>query len=163
MGADKFWHFVFGALIMLALWPYAGAWAVLAVLVAAGCKELFDNSKRRDPTTGQYRKRGTPELLDALATVAGGALILAGLLLFTGCVRTERHDVGTVRGTFAGQPVELEWDRDGESSSRVSVPPINTGNPLIDTAIAVFAAYVGGRGTAKVADWATKKLAKKPS
>jgi hypothetical protein len=64
---DKANHFVYGALIAavgaLAHSPEVGA---IACAVFAVGKEVLD----------RVRKTGTPELADALATVAGGAAVL---------------------------------------------------------------------------------------
>lgn len=68
---DKANHAVYGAAIFaaghLAAGPVAGA--ALCVLLAVG-KELRDRLSRR----------GTPDALDALATVAGGALAAVPLI-----------------------------------------------------------------------------------
>jgi hypothetical protein len=68
---DKANHVVYGAVLFIALMPVAGvAWAAGAVVVAAAAKELRD-------ATG----RGTPEWMDFLATIAGGAIPLVAVLL----------------------------------------------------------------------------------
>ena len=64
--ADKLLHILAGIAIAAAVAPFGAVPAFCAVLVAAIGKELYDR-------TG----RGTPELLDAVATVAGGAALLA--------------------------------------------------------------------------------------
>jgi hypothetical protein len=63
---DKLLHILVGIAIAAAVAPFGAAPAFCAVLIAAIGKELYDR-------TG----RGTPELLDAVATVAGGAALLA--------------------------------------------------------------------------------------
>ena len=66
MPADKLLHILVGIAIAAAVAPFGAVPAFFAVLVAAIGKELYDS-------TG----RGTPELLDAVATVAGGVALLA--------------------------------------------------------------------------------------
>jgi hypothetical protein len=65
MPTDKLLHLLAGIAIAALAYPFGILWACLAVLVAAVGKEIYDS-------TG----RGHVELLDALATVAGGALLL---------------------------------------------------------------------------------------
>jgi hypothetical protein len=62
---DKLLHLLVGIVIAAVVYPFGVFWACLAVLVAAVGKEIHD-------ATG----RGHVELLDALATVAGGVLLL---------------------------------------------------------------------------------------
>lgn len=60
---DKLLHFTAGVLAFAAILPFAGPWLAFAVAcIAAIGKEAYDH------LTG----KGTPELLDAAATVAGG-------------------------------------------------------------------------------------------
>ena len=70
MQADKITHTLAGAAIAAALLPWGIIPAVLAVVVAAVGKELWD-----------AQGRGTPDRIDALVTVAGGAAMLGWLLL----------------------------------------------------------------------------------
>lgn len=67
---DKQAHTLAGAAIAAALLPFGIIPALLAVLVAAVGKELWD-----------AQGHGTPDHLDALATVAGGCAMLGWLLL----------------------------------------------------------------------------------
>jgi len=64
--ADKLLHILAGIAIAAAVAPFGAVPAFCAVLFAAIGKELYDR-------TG----RGTPELLDAVATIAGGVALLA--------------------------------------------------------------------------------------
>lgn len=66
---DKITHTLAGAAIAAALLPWGVVPALLAVVVAAVGKELWD-------ATG----RGTPDHIDALVTVAGGAAMLGWLM-----------------------------------------------------------------------------------
>lgn len=67
---DKITHTLAGAAIAAALLPLGVIPALLAVIVAAVGKELWD-------TQGH----GTPDRIDALATVAGGVLMASWLTL----------------------------------------------------------------------------------
>lgn len=63
--ADKLLHFTAGVLAFAAILPFAGSWfAFAAACLAAVGKEAYDH------LTG----KGTFELLDAAATVAGGGV-----------------------------------------------------------------------------------------
>ena len=66
---DKITHTLAGAAIAAALLPWGVIPALLAVLVAAIGKELWD-----------AQGNGTPDRIDALVTVAGGAAMLVWLL-----------------------------------------------------------------------------------
>ena len=66
---DKITHALAGAAIAAALLPFGVILAALAVLVAAAGKEVWD-----------AQGHGTPDRIDALATVAGGAAMLGWLL-----------------------------------------------------------------------------------
>ena len=66
---DKITHALAGAAIAATLLPWGVIPALLAVLVAAVGKELWD-----------AQGHGTPERIDALVTVAGGAAMLVWLL-----------------------------------------------------------------------------------
>lgn len=70
MQLDKITHTLAGAAIAAALLPWGVIPAMLAVLVAAVGKELWD-----------AQGHGTPDRIDALATVAGGVLMLGWLTL----------------------------------------------------------------------------------
>jgi hypothetical protein len=70
MPTDKLLHILVGIAIAAILYPLGLIPAVVAVVVVAISKELWDR-------TG----RGTPELLDAVATIAGGALLLGWYLI----------------------------------------------------------------------------------
>ena len=67
---DKIAHTLAGAAIAAAMLPWGVIPALLAVVVAAAGKELWD-----------AQGNGTPDRIDALATVAGGAAMLGWLLL----------------------------------------------------------------------------------
>ena len=67
---DKITHTLAGAAIAAALLPWGVIPALLAVVVAGIGKEVYD-------ATG----RGTPDIMDAVATVAGGCAMLGWLLL----------------------------------------------------------------------------------
>ena len=70
MQLDKITHTLAGAAIAAALIPWGVIPALLAVVVAAVGKELWD-----------AQGHGTPDRIDALATVAGGCAMLGWLLL----------------------------------------------------------------------------------
>lgn len=65
MPTDKLLHLLAGITIAALVYPFGILWACLAVFIAAIGKEAYDS-------TG----RGHVELLDALATVAGGSVLL---------------------------------------------------------------------------------------
>lgn len=69
MQIDKITHTLAGAAIAAALLPWGVIPALMAVLVAAVGKELWD-----------VQGHGTPDRIDALVTVAGGAAMLGWLL-----------------------------------------------------------------------------------
>ena len=70
MQLDKITHTFAGAAIAAALLPWGVIPALLAVVIAAVGKEVWD-----------AQGHGTPDRIDALATVAGGAAMLGWLLL----------------------------------------------------------------------------------
>ena len=70
MQLDKITHALAGAAIAAALLPLGVIPALLAVIVAAVGKELWD-----------AQGHGTPDHIDALATVAGGVLMASWLTL----------------------------------------------------------------------------------
>lgn len=65
---DKITHTLAGAAIAAALLPFGVIPALLAVIVAAVGKELWD-----------AQDHGTPDRIDALVTVIGGVLMLGWL------------------------------------------------------------------------------------
>jgi len=65
MPTDKLLHLLVGIAIAAALYPFGLIPAMLAVTIAAVGKELYDS-------TGS----GHVEVLDAVATLAGGAVLL---------------------------------------------------------------------------------------
>ena len=67
---DKIAHTLAGAAIAAALLPWGVIPALLAVLVAAAGKELWD-----------AQGHGTPDVYDALVTVIGGVLMVSWLTL----------------------------------------------------------------------------------
>ena len=67
---DKITHALAGAAIAAALLPWGVIPAMLAVIVAAVGKELWD-----------AQGHGTPDRIDALVTVIGGVLMLGWLHL----------------------------------------------------------------------------------
>ena len=67
---DKQAHILAGAAIAAALLPFGVIPALLAVVVAAVCKELWD-----------AQGHGKPDRIDALATVAGGVVMASWLTL----------------------------------------------------------------------------------
>ena len=67
---DKIAHTLAGAAIAAALLPWGVIPALLAVIVAAVGKELWD-----------AKGHGTPDRIDALATVIGGVLMASWLTL----------------------------------------------------------------------------------
>jgi hypothetical protein len=66
MPTDKLLHILAGIAIAAAASPFGAVPAFCAVLFTAISKELYDRAGR-----------GTPELLDAVATVVGGVALLA--------------------------------------------------------------------------------------
>ena len=70
LAIDKITHTLAGAAIAAALLPWGVIPAMLAVLVAAVGKEVWD-----------ARGHGTPDNIDALATILGGAAMLGWLHL----------------------------------------------------------------------------------
>lgn len=71
---DKITHTLAGAAIAAALMPFGVIPAVLAVVIAGAGKEVWD-----------AQGRGTPDSVDALATMAGGAAMLGWLLYALSC------------------------------------------------------------------------------
>lgn len=69
MQLDKITHTIAGAAIAAALLPWGVIPALLAVIVAAVGKELWD-----------AHGHGTPDLIDALVTILGGAAMLGWLM-----------------------------------------------------------------------------------
>ncbi|HRH28258.1 MAG TPA: hypothetical protein PKV17_05695 [Aquabacterium sp.] len=69
MQLDKITHIFAGAAIAAALLPWGVIPALLAVVVAAVGKEVWD-----------AQGHGTPDRIDALVTVIGGVLMLGWLL-----------------------------------------------------------------------------------
>ena len=69
MQLDKITHALAGAAIAAALLPLGVTPALLAIVIAAVGKELWD-----------AQGHGTPDVYDAMATVAGGAAMLGWLL-----------------------------------------------------------------------------------
>lgn len=67
---DKIAHTLAGAAIAAALMPWGVIPALLAVVVAAVGKELWD-----------AQGHGTPDVYDAMATVIGGVLMASWLTL----------------------------------------------------------------------------------
>lgn len=70
MPIDKIAHTLAGAAIAAALLPFGVIPALLAVLVAAVGKEIWD-----------AQGHGTPDHIDALVTVLGGVLMVSWLTL----------------------------------------------------------------------------------
>ena len=70
MQLDKITHALAGAAIAAALLPWGVIPALLAVIVAAVGKELWD-----------AQGHGTPDRIDAMVTVAGGVLMASWLTL----------------------------------------------------------------------------------
>lgn len=69
---DKITHTLAGAAIAAALLPWGVIPALLAVIVAAVGKEIWD-----------AQGHGTPDRIDALATVLGGCAMIGWLTLFS--------------------------------------------------------------------------------
>ena len=72
MQIDKITHTLAGAAIAAALLPFGVIQSLLAVIVVAVGKEVWD-----------AHGHGTPDHIDALATVAGGVLMLGWLTLIS--------------------------------------------------------------------------------
>ena len=70
MQRDKITHTLAGAAIAAAMLPLGVIPALMSVIAAAVGKELWD-----------AQGNGTPDRIDALATVAGGCAMLGWLLL----------------------------------------------------------------------------------
>ena len=69
MQLDKIAHTMAGAALAAALLPWGAITALLAVIVAAVGKEVWD-----------AQGHGTPDRIDTLVTVIGGVLMLGWLL-----------------------------------------------------------------------------------
>ena len=69
---DKIAHTLAGAAIAAAMLPFGVIPALLAVVVAAVGKEVWD-----------AQGHGTPDVYDALVTVAGGVLMVSWLTLIS--------------------------------------------------------------------------------
>jgi hypothetical protein len=65
MPADKLLHLLVGALIVALLWPVSGTASAVCCFVAAVGKEIYDD---------QHRDVHTPDMLDIVATLAGGVI-----------------------------------------------------------------------------------------
>ena len=65
MPTDKILHLLAGSTIAALVYPFGILWAIAAVSIAAVGKEIYDS-------TG----RGNVELMDAVATLAGGVVLL---------------------------------------------------------------------------------------
>lgn len=72
MPLDKITHTLAGAAIAAALLPWGVMPAMLAVVIAAVGKELWD-----------AQGHGTPDRIDALVTVLGGCAMIGWLTLIT--------------------------------------------------------------------------------
>ena len=70
MQLDKITHALAGAAIAAALLPWGVIPALLAIVIAAGGKALWD-----------AQAHGTPDVYDAMATVIGGVLMASWLTL----------------------------------------------------------------------------------
>lgn len=64
---DKLYHFIAGLMIMAVLGVMfgLGAWAIIAVVIAAVAKEIID-----------YKAYGHFDIKDAVATIIGGAVLM---------------------------------------------------------------------------------------
>ena len=64
---DKLYHFIAGLMIMAVLGVMfgLGAWAIIAVVIAAVAKEIID-----------YKAYGLFDIKDALATIIGGIVLM---------------------------------------------------------------------------------------
>ncbi len=74
LARDKLLHFITGSMLCAAVVPLSVPGAASAVLCAAIGKELYD---------AQHKEKHTPEVLDALCTIAGGVYTLAVCWLYT--------------------------------------------------------------------------------
>ncbi len=87
-----------------------------------------------------------------------GALLTARaalvILMLSGCVRTQTTETGSARGSLNGQPVAIEWQRDADGHTSLTVPPIISGAagllpaPWGDLASLVLALVAGGGAVA---------------
>ena len=66
LSRDKLLHYTVGTLLYVATYWLMGYWALVVVIVAAVGKEVYD----------KVSGKGTPEWLDAIATVIGGIICL---------------------------------------------------------------------------------------
>jgi len=71
---DKQLHFYSGGMLAGLLMPLSVQLAVFGVIFAAIGKELYD----------LLSKRGTPEIMDAFATIVGGSVIVIWAVIFKG-------------------------------------------------------------------------------
>jgi hypothetical protein len=74
LSSDKAHHIIYGAALACLGGLHSVALGALLCAAFAIGKEVYD----------QARKTGTPEVLDAVATLAGGALVLLPLALDSG-------------------------------------------------------------------------------
>ena len=73
---DKQLHFYSGGMLAGLLMPLSVQLAVFGVIFAAIGKELYD----------LLSKRGTPEIMDAVATILGGAVVVISTVILNGYV-----------------------------------------------------------------------------
>jgi len=73
---DKQLHIYSGGMLAGMLMPFGFEWALLGVVVAGVGKELYD----------LLSKRGTPEIMDAVATILGGAVVVISTVILKGYV-----------------------------------------------------------------------------
>lgn len=73
MLTDKLLHFLAGITVAAVVYPFGILWACLAVFITAIGKEAYD-------ATG----RGNVEVLDSLATVVGGVILIGWYELLIG-------------------------------------------------------------------------------
>lgn len=72
LARDKLLHFITGAMLCAALLPISAWVALTGVICAAVGKEVYD---------WHHKDKHTPEVLDAVATLAGGLFLLASCWL----------------------------------------------------------------------------------
>ena len=51
------------------------------------------------------------------------ATIALALYFLTGCVNRTQTETGAIQGSLNGQPVAIQWQRDSEGHTTVTVPP----------------------------------------
>ena len=68
---DKLLHFLVGIAIVAFLYPISIVASIIALIAIAAGKEVWD-----------FNGNGTPEVMDAIATILGGMILLGWFIIF---------------------------------------------------------------------------------